>query len=85
MWNFSTCDCKCNQDCKFDEYLDIKNCSCEKRPFDKVACQDEILNTTEILLEDKIVIREKNNCFNHTILLVNVCLLFLVFVSISCY
>ena len=31
IWNLSTCDCHCNKACKIDEYLDIKNCSCEKR------------------------------------------------------
>ena len=27
------CDCECNKACKFHEYLDIKNCSCERHLF----------------------------------------------------
>ena len=29
MRNHCTCYCDCNKACKIDEYLDIKNCSCE--------------------------------------------------------
>ena len=32
MWNLSACDCGCNKGRRIDDYLDIKNCSCEKRP-----------------------------------------------------
>ena len=44
MWNPSTCDCECNKACKIDEYLDIKNCSCEKCLIGKLLleCEDEI-------------------------------------------
>ena len=47
MWNPSTCDFECNKACKIGEYLDIKNCSCEKRLFDEIiiAYEDKILNT----------------------------------------
>ena len=57
MWNPSTCDCKCNKICKIDEYLDIRNCSCEKRLLGKLVlvCEDEMLNTTETSLDDKKV------------------------------
>ena len=43
------CDCECNKTCKIDKYLDIKNCSCEKRLVGKLVfeCEREILNTTE--------------------------------------
>ena len=53
--NPSTCNCECNKACKPDEYLDIKNCSSEKSLISKLVleCQDEILNTTEILLNHK--------------------------------
>ena len=48
-------DCKCNKVCKIDEYLDTKNCSCEKCLIGKLVleCEDEILNTIEKLLNDK--------------------------------
>ena len=84
MWNPSTCDCGCNKACKIDEYLDIKNCSCEKRLTGKLVleCEDEILNTTEILLNDKKVACAKSNCFIHTISLVIICLLLFIFICI---
>ena len=44
MWNHSKCDCELMQRQKIDEYLDTKNCSCEKRLIGKVvlACEDEV-------------------------------------------
>ena len=39
--NPSTCHCECNKVFKFDEYLKMKNCSCEN------VCEDEKLSTTE--------------------------------------
>ena len=55
IWNSSTCDCGCNKACKIDEHLDIKNCSCEKCLIGKLIleCENQILNTTEALLNDK--------------------------------
>ena len=78
------CDCECNKTCKVDEYL---NCSCKKRLVDKLvlACEDEILNTTENLLNEKKVTSEKNICFIQTTSLIIICLLLLVVISISCY
>ena len=57
MWDLSTCDCTCDKACKIDKYLDVKNCSCKKRLFGKLvlACEDEILNATDISLDDKKV------------------------------
>ena len=57
MWDLSTCDCKCDKACKIGKYLDVKNCSCKKRLFGKLvlACEDEILNATDISLDDKKV------------------------------
>ena len=51
MRNRNTGDCECNNACKIDEYLGIKN-SCERRLISKLVlqCEDEILNTT--LLND---------------------------------
>ena len=31
MWNLSNYDCEYNKACKINEYLDTKNCFCEKR------------------------------------------------------
>ena len=71
------CGCECNEACKIDEYLDIKNCSCEKRLIDKLVleCEDEILSTTETLLNDNKVANSKSNSLMHTISLVIICLL----------
>ena len=47
------------------KYLDIKNCSCEKRLFGKLvtACEDQILNTTETSIDYKEVVCEKSSFF----------------------
>ena len=87
MLNPSTCGCECNKACKIDENLDIKNCSCEKLMFGvlALACENEILNTTETSLDDKKVIFEKSNWLIYTISMVITCLLLLVVIFISCY
>ena len=36
MRNPNTCDCECIKACEIDEYLDTKNCSCEKRLIGKI-------------------------------------------------
>ena len=78
MWNLSTCNSECNKAFKIDEYLNIKNCSCEKRLIGKLVlgCEDKILNTTKTSPYNKRVTCEKRNCFNHTILLAIIRLLF---------
>ena len=55
MWNLSTCNSECNKAFKIDEYLNIKNCSCEKRLIGKLVlgCEDKIFNTTETSPYDK--------------------------------
>ena len=37
MLNPSKCRCEYYKTCKIDEYLVIKNCSCEKRLFGKLV------------------------------------------------
>ena len=58
----------------------VKNCSCEKLLIFKVLLQfeDEILNATETLLNDKKLACAKSNCLIHTISLIVICLLLLV-------
>ena len=57
MWKPKTCDSESNKAWKIDEYLDVKNYSCEKRLIGKLVleCESEILNTTQTLLNDKKV------------------------------
>ena len=61
LWYPSRCDYRCSKICKIDEYLDIKNCSCEKPLLGKLVltCEDEILITTETSLFEKKVTCEK--------------------------
>ena len=37
MWNSNMYDCESNKTCKIDEYLHIKNCSCQKPLIDKIV------------------------------------------------
>ena len=55
MCNPIKCDCECNRSRKIDEYLDTKNCPCEKRLIGKLIleCEDEIAYTNETLLNKK--------------------------------
>ena len=72
MWNPSICGCECNKAWKVDKYLDIKICSCKKHTFVELvlAWEDEILNTTETSLDDKIVTGEKNDiCYMFNIIM----------------
>ena len=86
IWKPSTCDCECKKAYKVDEYLNIENCSCGKRLFDKLilTCKDKILSTTETLLDNKILICE-NNCLFHFLSMVIIGTLLLAAVSIGCY
>ena len=55
-------DCECNKACKIDEYLNIKKKNCVKKHlFGKsvLACENEILNTTENSLDYENVTCEK--------------------------
>ena len=60
-WNSIAYDFEFNKACKLDEYLDIKNCSCKKCLIGKLvlACEDEILVTTETSYDDKKATCEK--------------------------
>ena len=66
MCNPNTYDCEYNKACKINEYLDIRNCSYEKRLFGKLvlAWEDEILNATETSSSD-----EKVTCIKIIVLL----------------
>ena len=52
MWNPSTCDCEYDKTCRIGEYLYIKNFACKELVIGKLVltCEDEILNTTETLV-----------------------------------
>ena len=50
-----------------------------------LACEDEILNTTETLIFNKQVTYGKNNCLAHTTSSLELCASFLVMIFIICY
>ena len=87
MYNPGLCDCESNKASKINTLFDIKNCSCEKSLIRKLVleCKDEILKTTETLLNDKKVTYEKSSCFIHAIILVIICFLLLVAICFACY
>ena len=68
---------------KHVKLINIKDYTCEKRPTGKLVLegQDEILNTTETILNGKKVACSKSSCLIHTILLVMICSLLL---AINC-
>ena len=68
-----------------DKHLDIKNCSSEKPLIGKlvIKCKDEILNTTETVINYKQEACAKSNCLIHTISLVIICLLLLGVICVS--
>ena len=76
MRNPSAWDCECNKAFKTDEYLNIRNCFCEKRLIDELVliCGDAISNTTKTF--DKKVTCEKSNWFVYTISSVIICFLY---------
>ena len=47
IWNLSNCECKCYKSCDFSEYLDYKNCTCNKRLVNKLVeeCTENIEET----------------------------------------
>ena len=86
MWLPSTCDCECNKACKIGEYLDMKCCSCKKRVFGNLLLvfEDAILNATEVTEKEfncTTSVFHKNNCLIHTMLLVIIYLLLILFIS----
>ena len=66
--------------------MDTKNCSCEKRLIGKLVleCEDERLNTTKTLYNDKKVASAKINYLIHTVSLVIICLILLFVICVSC-
>ena len=85
MWNPSKCVYyECNKAHKIDEYSNVKYRSCKKHCKLVLACEDEILNTTETSLDNKTVTCEKNSLI-HTISLVIIYLLLLLVISVSFY
>ena len=81
-----SCYCECSSACKIDEFLDIKHRSREEHVIAKFVLEpeDEILNTTETLLNNQKVTCQKSNCLKYTASII-ICMLLLTVDSISCY
>ena len=64
------------------KYLEIKNCSCEKRLIGKLIleCEDEILNATETSLDEKKETRKKKQCSHSHDFITN----YMLFIIICC-
>ena len=45
IWNSSNCECECDKNCDFSEYLDYENYKCRKKLVDKLI--DECAETIE--------------------------------------
>ena len=85
IWNPSSCDCEHNKACKIDLYLDIKNYCCEKNGKLVLECEDEILNTTETLINDNKLACVKSNFLIHAVSLIIICSLLLVVICVNCF
>ena len=64
IWNRSNCECECDKNCDFGEYLDYENCKCRKKLVDKLI--DECTETIEEVKLAEITIpeNEKNYKYN---------------------
>ena len=86
MWNPGTCDCVIRyvkaRSIWLLKILHAKKCLIGRLA---LACEDKILNTTEIPIDNIKETCEKSNCLIHAIALAIICLLILVVTSISYY
>ena len=59
IWNPSSCECECDKNCDFSEYLDHENCKRRKNLVDKLI--DECVETIEEVKLAKITLAENEN------------------------
>ena len=73
IWNPSNCECECYKSCDFSEYLDYKNCKCEKVLVNKLVeeCTENIEETR--LVEITSAKNEnKHQCSSCTLYTINI-------------
>ena len=73
IWNPSNCECECDKSCNIGEYLDYKNCKCEKRIIDKLVkeCSENIYkNETIDVIPLNVYKKVCNSCMVYIILFV---------------
>ena len=76
-WNPSNCECECNKSCDFSEYLDYKNCICEKRLVNELI--DEFTETIDEVKLTKITLAENENNYKTDSYILYIVLLSIVF------
>ena len=62
IWNPSNCECECDKNCGFSEYLDYENCKCRKKLVDKLI--DQCTETIEEVKLAKITPIELHSAEN---------------------
>ena len=84
IWNPSNCECEYNKSCDFSEYLDYKNCICQKRLVNKLI--DECNETIDEVKLTKITIAENNyKCNSCTVYIALFSIFFIFNVEIGAY
>ena len=86
VWNPSNCECECYKSCDFSEYLDYKNCKCNKRLVDKLTeeCTENIEETRLVEITSS---KNENNhkCSSCTLYIVLFSIFFTINVKIGSY
>ena len=81
IWNPSNCECKCDESCDIDEYLDYENCKCRKKLVDKL-----VEEYTENIKQTKLLENEhKNECSSCIAYIVLFSLSFTISIGIAAY
>ena len=76
IWNPSNCECECNKNCDFSEYLDYENCKCRKKLVDKLI--DECTETIEEVKLANITTMELHSFENENNYKYNSCIVYIV-------
>ena len=77
IWNPSNCECECDKNCDFSEYLDFENCKCRKKLVHKLI--DECTETIEEVKLAKITFGENEDENKYTSCRVYIVLMIVVF------
>ena len=89
IWNPSNCECECNKNCEFNEYLDYEHCKCRKKLVDKLI--NECTKTIEEVKLAKITLMELHSAENENkygsckVYIVLMIVVFTIFTGITIY
>ena len=87
IWNPSNCECECYKSCDFSEYLDYKNCKCEKVLVNKLVeeCTENI-EETRLVEITSAKNKNKHKCSSWTLYIVLFSIFFTINVAVdSCF